>query len=110
MGEHQLLTTDDAKFLHACRLLHAALCEDLELRRVVVHAERDLVLLTIHPKRGRQQNKSGCRRRPNESIPSARKAPVRSVLKEMTNLCRSRRREVRVPLPALWCMAPAHTS
>ena len=39
---------DDATVLHACRLLHEALCDDLELRRLVVHVERDRVLMTIH--------------------------------------------------------------
>ena len=43
---------DDATVLHACRLLHEALCDDLELRRLVVHVERDRVLMTIHPKHG----------------------------------------------------------
>ena len=41
---------DDAKVLHACRLLHAALCDDLEVRRLLVHVERDRVSITIHPK------------------------------------------------------------
>jgi hypothetical protein len=59
---------DDTKVLHACRLLHAALCQDLELRRVVVHAERYLVLLTIRPKRGRQQSKVVVGEDPAESI------------------------------------------
>jgi hypothetical protein len=48
---------DDAKVLHACRLLHEALCDDLELRRLVVHVERDRVSITIHTKRGRQESK-----------------------------------------------------
>jgi hypothetical protein len=48
---------DDAKVLHACRLLHEAARDDLEVRRLVVHAERDHVLLTIHPKRGTPENK-----------------------------------------------------
>ena len=48
---------DDATVLHACRLLHEALCDDLELRRLVVHVERDRVSMTIHPKRGVQESK-----------------------------------------------------
>jgi hypothetical protein len=41
----------------ACRLLHEALCDDLELGRLTVHVERDRVSLTIHSKRGRQESK-----------------------------------------------------
>ena len=48
---------DDATVLHACRLLHEALCDDLELRRLVVHVERDSVLLTTHTKRGKRESK-----------------------------------------------------
>jgi hypothetical protein len=48
---------DDATVLHACRLLHEALCDDLELRRLTVNVERDCVLLTIHSKRGRPESK-----------------------------------------------------
>jgi hypothetical protein len=48
---------DDAKVLHACRLLYEALCDDLELRRLVVHAEPQHVSITIHTKRGRQESK-----------------------------------------------------
>jgi hypothetical protein len=48
---------DDAKVQQACHLLHEILCDDLELRRLVVHVERDLVLLTIHPKRGEQESR-----------------------------------------------------
>jgi hypothetical protein len=48
---------DEAKVLNACRLLHEALYDDLELQRLVVQVERDRVVLTIHPKRGRQQSK-----------------------------------------------------
>ncbi len=48
---------DDAKVLHACRLLHAALCDDLEVRRLMVHVERDRVSITIHPKRGVEERK-----------------------------------------------------
>jgi hypothetical protein len=48
---------DDAMVLHACRLLHEALCDDLELRRLVVHVERDRVLMTIHPKHGVQEQR-----------------------------------------------------
>jgi type II secretory pathway component PulJ len=33
------------------------LYDDLELQRLVVQVERDRVVLTIHPKRGRQQSK-----------------------------------------------------
>jgi hypothetical protein len=48
---------DDAKVLHACRLLQAALSDDLEVRRLVVHVERDRVSITIEPKRGVQERK-----------------------------------------------------
>ena len=48
---------DDATVLHARRLLHEALCDDLELRRLVVHVERDGVSITIHPKHGVQERK-----------------------------------------------------
>jgi hypothetical protein len=48
---------DDAKVLHACRLLHEAFGDYLELRRLVVHVERDHVSLTSHSKRGRQESK-----------------------------------------------------
>ena len=36
---------DDAKVLQACRLLHEALCDDLELRRLLVQVDRDRVSL-----------------------------------------------------------------
>ena len=48
---------DDATVRHACRLLHEALCDDLEVRRLVVHVERDGVSITIHPKHGVQERK-----------------------------------------------------
>jgi hypothetical protein len=48
---------DDATVLHACRLLHEALCDDLELRQLTVDVKRDRVSLTIHSKRGRQESK-----------------------------------------------------
>ena len=48
---------DDATVLHACRLLHEALCDDLELRQLTVNVERDRVSLTIYSKRGRQESK-----------------------------------------------------
>ena len=48
---------DDAKVLHACRLLHEALCDDLELRRLLVHVEHHHVSITIHTKSGRQESK-----------------------------------------------------
>jgi hypothetical protein len=48
---------DDTTVLHACRLLHEALCDDLELKRFVVHVERDDVSITIHPKRGVRERK-----------------------------------------------------
>ena len=50
-------TMDDAKVLHASRLLHETLCDDLELRRLVVHVEPHHVSITIHTKRGRQESK-----------------------------------------------------
>ena len=48
---------DDAKVLQACRLLHEALCDDLELRRLLVQVDRDRVSLTFHSKRGSQESK-----------------------------------------------------
>ena len=48
---------DDATVLQACRLLHEALCDDLELRQLTVNVERDRVSLTIYSKRGRQEAK-----------------------------------------------------
>ena len=48
---------DDAKVLQACRLLHEALCDDLELRQLVVQVDRDRVSLTIHQKRGTQESR-----------------------------------------------------
>ena len=48
---------DDDKVLQACRLLHEALCDDLELRRPVLHVECDSVSLTIQSKRGGQESK-----------------------------------------------------
>jgi hypothetical protein len=47
-----ITSMDDAKILQACRLLHDALYDDLELRRFAVTIERDRVSLTIHLKRG----------------------------------------------------------
>jgi hypothetical protein len=41
----------------ACRLLHEALSDDLELVRLWVHVERGRVLLTVHPKRGRPERR-----------------------------------------------------
>ena len=48
---------DDEKVLQACRLLHEALCDDLELRRLLVQLDRDRVSLTIHQKRGTQEKR-----------------------------------------------------
>ena len=48
---------DDAKVLQACRLLHEALCDDLELRRLLVQVDQDRVSLTIHQKRGTQASR-----------------------------------------------------
>jgi hypothetical protein len=48
---------DDAKVLQAYRLLHEALCDDLELRRLLVQVDRDRVSLRIHSKRGSQESK-----------------------------------------------------
>jgi hypothetical protein len=48
---------DNDVVLRACRLLHEALSEDLELVRLAVHVERGRVLLTVHPKRGRPESK-----------------------------------------------------
>jgi hypothetical protein len=48
---------DDAKVLQACRLLHEALWDDLELKRLLVQVDRDRVSLTIHSKRGGRESK-----------------------------------------------------
>ena len=48
---------DDATVLQVCRLLHEALCDDLELGRLTVNVERDCVLLTIHSKRRGRESK-----------------------------------------------------
>jgi hypothetical protein len=48
---------DDKKVLQACRLLYEALCDDLELRRLMVQVDRDRVSLTIHQKRGTQESR-----------------------------------------------------
>jgi hypothetical protein len=45
---------DDARVLQACRLLHEALYDDLELR---LEVDRDRVSITIHQKRGTQEKK-----------------------------------------------------
>jgi hypothetical protein len=49
---------DNAKVLQACRLLHEALYDDLELRRLLVEVDRDRVSITIHHKRGKQEKKA----------------------------------------------------
>jgi hypothetical protein len=48
---------DDTTVLHACRMLHQALWDDLELGRLTVNVDRDRVLLAIHPKRGEPESK-----------------------------------------------------
>jgi hypothetical protein len=48
---------DNEKALRACRLLHEALSDDLELARLAIHVERGHVLLTVHPKRGRPERR-----------------------------------------------------
>ena len=48
---------DDAKVLQACRLLHEALYDDLELRRLLVEVDRNRVSITIHQKRGTQEKR-----------------------------------------------------
>jgi hypothetical protein len=48
---------DDAKVLQACCLLHEALCDDLELKRLLVQVDRDRVSLTIHQKRGTEESR-----------------------------------------------------
>jgi hypothetical protein len=48
---------DDAKVLQACRMLHEALCGDLELRQLMVQIDRDRVSLTIHSKLGGRDSK-----------------------------------------------------
>ena len=41
---------DETKVIQACRLLRAVLHADPEVRRMVLHVERDRVLLTTFPK------------------------------------------------------------
>jgi hypothetical protein len=41
---------DETKVIQACRLLRSALRADLEVHRMVLHVERDRVLLTTYPK------------------------------------------------------------
>jgi hypothetical protein len=48
---------DDAKVLQACRLLHEALSDDLELKRLLVQVDPDRVSLTIHQKHGGRESK-----------------------------------------------------
>jgi hypothetical protein len=48
---------NDAKVLQACRLLHEALYDDLEVRRLLVEVDRDRVSITIHQKRGTQEKR-----------------------------------------------------
>jgi hypothetical protein len=48
---------DDTKVLQACRLLHEALCDDLELSRLLVYVDQERVSLTIYSKRGSQKSK-----------------------------------------------------
>ena len=43
--------------MQACRLLHEALYDDLELRRLLVEVDRDRVSITIHQKRGTQEKR-----------------------------------------------------
>jgi hypothetical protein len=38
-------------------VLYEAVCDDLELRQLVVIVERDNAVLAIHPKRGRHKTK-----------------------------------------------------
>jgi hypothetical protein len=48
---------DDAKVSQACHMLHEALCDDLELRRLLVQVDRDRVSLAMHQKRGTQEKR-----------------------------------------------------
>jgi hypothetical protein len=48
---------DDARVSQACRLLHEALCDNLEPSRLLVQVGRDRVSLTIHQKRGGRESK-----------------------------------------------------
>ena len=48
---------NDAKVLQACRLLHEALYDDLEVRQLLVEVDRDRVSITIHQKRGTQEKR-----------------------------------------------------
>jgi hypothetical protein len=50
-------TMDDAKVLRACHLLHEALCDDLELKQLLVQVDQDRVSLTIHQTRGTKESK-----------------------------------------------------
>jgi hypothetical protein len=59
---------DDAKVLQACRLLHDALCDDLELKRLPVQVTRDRVSLTIHQKRGSRESKVIIGEDPHDNI------------------------------------------
>jgi hypothetical protein len=57
LGHGALVTMDDAKVLQACRLLHEALCDDLELRQLLVQVDRDRVSLTVRQKRGGRESR-----------------------------------------------------
>jgi hypothetical protein len=48
---------NDAKILKACRLLHQALCDDLELKQLLVQVDRDRASLATLQKRGGRENK-----------------------------------------------------
>ena len=60
---------DDTKVLQACRLLYEALCDDLELNRLLVQVDRDRVSLTIHQKRGGQERKVILGEEPDNILP-----------------------------------------
>jgi hypothetical protein len=60
---------DNAKVLRACHLLHEALCDDLELRLLLVQVDRDRVLLAIRSKRGSQENKVIIGEEPDNVLP-----------------------------------------
>ena len=60
---------EDAKVLQACRLLFEALCDDLELNRLLVQVDRDRVSLTIHQKRGGRESKVIIGEEPDNILP-----------------------------------------
>jgi hypothetical protein len=60
---------DNDKVVQACRLLYEALCDDLELNRLLVQVDQDRVSLTIHQKRGGQERKVIIGEEPDNILP-----------------------------------------